>query len=569
VAFGLIRLAAWALAAALACGVATARADVPRNEAPVTDVSLGEPWLMAETGAPLTLAEAQAAWRAGAFREGLRGSLGLGARPHWMRVEAHNPRASALGMHYRIGMSWLDRVTLHVVQGGSVQAFRLGDDLPGALYVEPGLGLVVPVTLAPGRTELWVRVDTPDPLLLSPRLLSSDELVRTKRATAYGYGALYGYIGALAVFFALLWLSLGAQSNSAYSVYLLSFIALNVGYTGHGWFGLWPQAVDLQRYVNLVLMTTFGSAGMVFGLRYLGLDVTRPRLSRGLMGFAVVGLASVPLCAVFGAHEAAVLAAFPYTLVATAVPVVLGGMVALRARGQDVSANYYLAAIVFGLGGAVVTTLSVWGLLPFTVSGFHALEVGVALEATLLALGLSHQVRDRERVRQQASLQARTDALTGLPNRLAFEERASLAWRLSVRHHRPLSALVLDVDRFKAINDELGHQAGDDCLRWLARQIQEQCRVTDVPVRWGGDEFVVLMPELGADEAAAMAERLRAVAQARPASEGGALGLSLGVAERGPDTATLEALLHAADWALLQAKRAGRNRVAIAGRDVA
>ncbi len=57
-AFGLIRLAAWALAAALACGVATARADVPRNEAPVTDVSLGEPWLMAETGAPLTWAEA-------------------------------------------------------------------------------------------------------------------------------------------------------------------------------------------------------------------------------------------------------------------------------------------------------------------------------------------------------------------------------------------------------------------------------------------------------------------------------------------------------------------------------
>lgn len=553
-----------ALRALIALGLALGLAGWTPTASAQGRAQAGEARLLVEDSAPLDLADARAALAAGARTQPVRGSVGLLAAPHWMhmpvRLEADAPEV----WHWRLGMSWLDRVEVYTVHGNQVQAQRLGDDLPGALHVVPGMGLVLPVTLQPGDNELWLRVETPDPLLLTPQLYSTAELAGARELTSYGYGALYGYIGALAIFFALLWLSLGLQGNSAYSVYLLSFIAVNVGYTGHGWYALWPQAVGLQHYVNLGLMTTFGAMGLVFGVRYLDLRKRHPRLTRMLLGFAGLGVASVPLCAAAGWREAAVLAAFVFTLVAAALPLLLGSLVVVEERGRDVSANYYLAAILWGLGGAGITTMTTWGLLPFTAAGFHALEFGIAIEATLLALGLAQQIRQIERRRAQSHHEARIDRLTGLPNRLAFEERARAAWRSAVRHQRPLAAVVLDVDHFKRLNDQLGHLAGDAALRWLAQQILRCCRASDIPVRWGGDEFVILLPELDATQAQGLAERLRRLALAGAPEAGGALAISLGVAERRPDTPSLDVLLDEADQALLAAKRAGRNQIGVA-----
>jgi two-component system, sensor histidine kinase LadS len=534
----------------------------------VPAVQTAAPLLMAETAQPLTLAQAQAAHQAGDFKAALRGSLGLNSPAYWMLLEVDNPSSTPQLMHYRIGMSWLDRIDLFVVNRASGKATtthtRLGDDLPGALHVVPGLGQVVPVLLQPGPNALWVRVHTPDPLLLTPQLLTPDQLAATQRTHSYGYGALYGYIAALAIFFGLLWLGLGMSSNSGYSVYLLSFIALNIGYTGHGWAMLWSDMVGLQRYVNLLLMAMFGSTSLVFGVRYLGLSQSHPALARVLLMGAVAGLVAVPVCALLDVHAVAVPVAFVYTLVATTFPVVLGTLVVAEARGRDVSANFYLAAILWGLGGAGVTTMTVWGLLPFSNTGFHALEFGVAAEATLLALGLANQIRERERGHAQVRALAGTDPLTGLPNRRAFDQRAQYAWTQSSHRVQPLAALIMDIDHFKAINDQRGHAAGDDCLRWLASQILDCCRASDIPVRWGGDEFVVLLPDLGTEPAVQVAERIRALVAQGTAAQGGGLQLSVGVATRGPHTPDLATLLEAADQALLAAKRAGRNQVVVA-----
>ncbi len=527
---------------------------------------------MAETGPRLSLPQAQALLEAGAFKPTLRGSLGLNSPAYWMLLEVNHPGSVALPMHYRVGMSWLDRIDLFVESGLGERAttphvtahIRLGDDLPGALHVVAGVGQVVPVLLQPGLNRLWVRVHTPDPLLLTPQLLTPEQLAVAQRNNSYGYGALYGYIAALAIFFGLLWLGLGVSSNSGYSVYLLSFIALNIGYTGHGWALIWSEMVDLQRYVNLLLMALFGSTSLVFGVRYLGLSQSHPVLARSLLIGAAGGLVAVPACALMDAHALAVQVAFVYTLVATTFPVVLGTLVVVEARGRDVSANFYLAAILWGLGGAGVTTMTVWGLLPFSSTGFHALEFGVAAEATLLALGLANQIRERESGHAHARTLAGTDPLTGLPNRRAFDERAQYAWTQSSHRVQPLAALIMDIDHFKTINDQRGHAAGDDCLRWLASQLLQCCRASDIPVRWGGDEFVVLLPDLGAEQAVQVAERVRALAAQGAEAEGGGLRLSVGVALRSPHTPDLATLLELADQALLAAKRAGRNRVVVA-----
>jgi diguanylate cyclase (GGDEF)-like protein len=144
---------------------------------------------------------------------------------------------------------------------------------------------------------------------------------------------------------------------------------------------------------------------------------------------------------------------------------------------------------------------------------------------------------------------SRHDALTGLPNRRAYEERLAVETARATRYEQPLSICLLDLDGFKAINDRLGHQAGDDVLREVAR-VLDQARAADDVFRVGGDEFAVLMPQTAPADARRAAERL-AAAIAAAAPGGGAVGASFGVAAAGPDP---ERSHLAADTALLRAK---------------
>jgi diguanylate cyclase (GGDEF)-like protein len=157
---------------------------------------------------------------------------------------------------------------------------------------------------------------------------------------------------------------------------------------------------------------------------------------------------------------------------------------------------------------------------------------------------------------------ATTDALTAVHNRRQFLQLAEAEWNRFSRYQRPLSALVLDLDWFKLINDRFGHAAGDAALQSAARACTIDQRRTDIVGRMGGDEFAILLPETDEVQAVAVAERIsNKIRSESVATERGALKLtvSIGVAEAALSGAT--ALLDAADQALYMAK-AGRNRVA-------
>lgn len=171
--------------------------------------------------------------------------------------------------------------------------------------------------------------------------------------------------------------------------------------------------------------------------------------------------------------------------------------------------------------------------------------------------------------RQLAQLRrlARTDPLTGALNRAALLEDGHQQLALCQRQRRPFSALMLDLDHFKQVNDSLGHQAGDVALRHAVQVLRGNLRRYDVLLgRYGGEEFVLLLPGVALADAAELAERLRAGlagSPARGASQPIALSASFGVAEADP-AHDLDGLLEQADRALYRAKHAGRNRVAIA-----
>jgi diguanylate cyclase (GGDEF) domain len=159
--------------------------------------------------------------------------------------------------------------------------------------------------------------------------------------------------------------------------------------------------------------------------------------------------------------------------------------------------------------------------------------------------------------------QARRDNLTGLPNRLVFEERINAIVAQARRHERPLTLAALDLDRFKAVNDTMGHFMGDQVLKQVADTLQREIRLSDMLVRMGGDEFLLVLPDTGIREAMILAERLcLAVDRLNIGTRDGKLAVSIGLSAWQPDM-TISSWLEQADDILYQAKAGGGAQVAV------
>lgn len=160
---------------------------------------------------------------------------------------------------------------------------------------------------------------------------------------------------------------------------------------------------------------------------------------------------------------------------------------------------------------------------------------------------------------------AGTDPLTGLANRRHIAEELKRQHALLIRTGTSFALLLADIDGFKAINDRIGHAAGDAALVGLSRLLLAQCRPSDLVGRYGGDEFLIIVPQITIENAATLADRLRAaIATAPPDAFGGTpLTISLGIAEAHASE-PLPDLLARTDAALYQAKADGRNRVVVA-----
>jgi two-component system, cell cycle response regulator len=158
---------------------------------------------------------------------------------------------------------------------------------------------------------------------------------------------------------------------------------------------------------------------------------------------------------------------------------------------------------------------------------------------------------------------ATTDPLTGLANHRSLIATLEHELARAYRYHHPCSILFLDLDHFKAINDSYGHGVGDSILRDFASQVLANLRETDVPGRWGGEEFLVILPETGEQEAGSLSERVRSAVASHAFTMGGGMSLtcSIGIATFPDDAGDRDGLVKCADQAMYAAKRLGRNQV--------
>jgi len=224
-------------------------------------------------------------------------------------------------------------------------------------------------------------------------------------------------------------------------------------------------------------------------------------------------------------------------------------------------------------GGASVNELEIyamadggqsyWQVSRFLLGGSHRLIGGMGLEVTdskRYEQQLVKYQQELQQALQRMEVLSVTDALTGLYNRRAFDEKLAEEFERARRYRFPLSLLLIDVDNFKMFNDAMGHAEGDELLRLVAAMLKENARANDITARYGGDEFVVILPNTESKVALHLAERLRMNARGiclAPFQ----ITLSIGVAALLPHMQEERELIVSADTALYTAKRCGRNQV--------
>jgi diguanylate cyclase (GGDEF)-like protein len=285
--------------------------------------------------------------------------------------------------------------------------------------------------------------------------------------------------------------------------------------------------------VEIVLIALLIAVPIVFGFIF---PAPRWRLA---LGAPVLAALSLSVARSVLAREGALRAADYLTgglFVASTIPMLLRAAVEIAAPWIDIDSARAFSRNLFFLTGSGLPLIGTIGFL----------------------------LMCNDRINDELSRLAMLDPLTGVFNRRTFEERAGAIIGDAAREARPLSLLAVDIDHFKHVNDEFGHEGGDEALRLVVALMGETLAEGQILSRIGGEEFAVLLPGADEDDARATAERLRRHLECSPIDVDGrelCLRISAGVATLGPGLETLSTLLRAADRALYAAKRAGRNRV--------
>ena len=498
-------------------------------------------------------------------------SLGIGVDPVWLRFAVDNPQTTPLAYRLAIETPWLDYVDTYVeLPNGDIQQFLGGDGRAFAREPMPHRHYAFESAFEPGTTHVYIRVETRGPMALPVRLSSVSKAINADISAGYQYGVLYGIIIALAIYNLVLFSIIRQREYGLYSLYLCGFLLNSLSYTGHihQWFPT-DFGPYFQDWVDVFLMITYSVAGLHFAKTLLGTKRYAPKLDKITFNVATYIPLAMLVCGLADQLVVTLVLAFILNSGFATLFIALG----VAALKENVpSAKLFVVSSVTAAICIGISTMTVAGVVPYTDVTFKLIEVGMAFEGIFLAVILAQRFRLAQRDKLLAEQFARTDILTGMRNRRGFTESYSMVWHTLVRNERDVSLVLFDIDNFKSINDTYGHDGGDIVLKTIADVIQSEARKGDISARWGGEEFVLLLPETDIKDAMAQAERLRAaIANALISVNECTLSISasLGVAgtkntkfgQKALSQCSLDLFLKCADGALYEAKRTGKNCV--------
>lgn len=497
-------------------------------------------------------------------------NLGQRRRGVWLHVPLDLPGASRTQWLLDIDYASLDRVEVYLAGGRDVRAIgTLGDHTLFADRPVRGRSHALMLNLVPGRPQaLLLRVTTTSTMIMPLRLMTPERLAEREASVQMLQGLAAG-VGLCLVLYALAhWLSLRDPAFLFYALMVGSVTLFFFGYHGLGPQHLWSGNAWLTR--NLSPITVFPAVvgGTLFVERALQVRQWLPWLGMAMRAVAAVAvLAALAFLSGLIDYRTAQLAGTALG----PLPMLLGLPAAWhRSRGGDRAAMYILLGWGIYVVGVLIMASLLRGWVELNVLTGNAFQVSALLEALtwLRVLGVRiDQIRfvaqraDREREALRSL--AHTDALTGLPNRRGLQIELQSALHRA-RPERQLAVLMMDLDGFKAVNDRLGHDAGDELLCAVGERLRKVLRSRDIVARLGGDEFVVLAGGLAGDfDARALAEKLLdAVGQPfQLRGQTCQIGLTIGYTLAPSDGADETTLLQRADAAMYAGKRSGKHCV--------
>lgn len=444
---------------------------------------------------------------------------------------------------------------------------------------------------------LFVRVQTDGSLQLPALLTRPEQFVADSRNEQYLLGLYYGILLSMLLYNLLTYISIRDNSYLYYIFYIGSYSLFQMSLNGLAFEYLWPEATAWNNRALPFLICSSMFALMLLTRTFLRTESSSSAMDR-LLKFTSLILALTALGCLFMPYNPAIRLASAVGVIGPLVVFCAGANSLVRGYRQ---ARFFLLAFSVLLAGMAMYALKTFHLLPGNVITENGLQIGSALQMILLAFALADRMRllkeasvkieQEARARLEERVAERTqalnsalgelesknqllselntiDGLTGARNRSYQDQLLVTEWARAYRNKRPLSVLMVDIDHFKAINDNHGHQCGDAALRQVAQIIQAHLkRASDVLCRYGGEEFMVILPETDGEGACALAESIRQALAATEIDTGNCvlrLTVSIGVGccvPQVPDSQGIENLVGLADAALYAAKTGGRNQV--------
>lgn len=563
--------------------------------------------VLEDADARLTFSDVtQAPWRE-RFKAGQAPSHALGfsytRSAVWLRLHLSNPSPHALVRMLDISYALLAQVDFYVPTAQGHQKIEAGYTRPLSALAQSSRFIAVPITLpAVSQGEVYVRVQTPNSLNIPARLWSVEAFHAHQPRDQALQAFYFGITLAIAIYNLMLYFSLRDISFLLYVVFAACMAVALGTFTGMGSAFVWGGAPVWTKIGVNVPAALASVVMLMFTRRMLATRQRVPRIDRWLQWFIGINVAWFFVLIFWFAELNRY---FVVMNLLTSLLILAAGMVCALQRQR--SAYFFVAAFSALFLANALSHLRNLGILPTNVLTSDGLQIGSALEMLLLSLALADrfntmrrekldaqtlalqvqgemveklkaseqmlEARVAERTAQLQSLNQKlehisvTDGLTGIANRRHFDAVLASEWGRAARSGQPLTLGLIDLDWFKKFNDHYGHQAGDECLRQVARVLTDKIRRSgDLVARYGGEEFVFIAPETDREHALQLAQivcqAVRELAVPHALSEFGCVTLSVGVATLVPlSDETPDALLGRADEMLYRAKAKGRNRV--------
>ncbi|MDD2790225.1 MAG: sensor domain-containing diguanylate cyclase [Sulfurimonas sp.] len=492
--------------------------------------------------------------------ESLKGeaSFGFTTDTIWLRFNLRT-LATTQPWLLEIALSSLDDIELYTPQkDGNYTKQHSGDHYRFEERPVRHRLFVFPLELAAQEeTTIYLRIQTLDSFVVPIRFWTRSQFELRQQNEYLLLGISYGIMIAMLIYNLFLWLVLRERLYVYYLFSSLALLLVSAELNGHAFEFLWPNNLWMADNQH-VLIPAFHFIALTLWVRvFLQTKKRMPRLDWALLGIIIASLLLVGID-LAGSYPLANQLIFIVGLA------MIFSILIISIRSVVVkypSSNIFLLAQIFPLIGGVFTVLRAMGIIDDLLTAEHALQIGITIEVLIFSLALARRIRLLNEEKQQARIEAESDFLTGLYNRTGFFRQTREMMEMQSRS--PFALLLIDLDKFKFVNDQLGHAAGDSVLCDVAGRLRSQLRMSsDIICRYGGDEFVVVLPGIeSVNVAGEVAQKIVDVLNLPFETVLGRANISasIGVALYPHNGQTLDTLLQHADASMYLVKNNGAN----------